>query len=356
MSSSSSDQFEETIRPIARPRSETELVADATLPDNSARKSTRRFAIAIALLVAVIAVYFMLPRDADEPSPEQTVEAEVSAEAAAEPLAEPVLSEADRRRLDAESQRDLAALLTQQDRLRTSGAQDWGAERWVQYIELARAGDDAYLAQDVVTSAQLYTQALELGEELLEYSQQLFDQFVTDGFAAIEAADWMTARDRFAAAIAIDPENLSAQEGRERARTLPDVLGLMDDAADADERGELPLAIELYQSALATDAQWTPARDALASARSRLAQYRFDQQLNAAYGALADSRFQDALDEFDAALAMRPNSQASPGWPVPGRRRAASRADSARADSRACIRDSRAVVRGNCAVRSRIGD
>jgi tetratricopeptide (TPR) repeat protein len=85
----------------------------------------------------------------------------------------------------------------------------------------------------------------------------------------------------------------------------------MRDAAQADDDGDLPGAIELYREALTMDAQWTPARDALDSATGRLAQYRFDQQLDEAYAALAASRFQDALDEFDAALAMRPGSQAA---------------------------------------------
>jgi hypothetical protein len=86
---------------------------------------------------------------------------------------------------------------------------------------------------------------------------------------------------------------------------------MMAEAADADARGDLPRAIELYRSALRTDPQWSPARAALADATGRLAQYQFDLKLDEAYGALSESRFQDALEAFEAALAMRPDSQAA---------------------------------------------
>jgi hypothetical protein len=162
-----------------------------------------------------------------------------------------------------------------------------------------------------VLSANSYAAALELGRELIERSEQLFDQFVEEGFAALEAADSMTARDRFAAALAIEPDDVRAREGGARARFLPDVLALMDDAAEADDRGELPRAIELYRAALNMDSAWMPAREALVDATSRLAQYEFDLQLDEAYAALTESRFQDALDGFDVALDMRPNSQAA---------------------------------------------
>ncbi len=258
------------------------------------------------LLAGVIAVFFVLPGEPDAPVPALPVE-----QTSVETAPEPVLSDEERRRLDAESQRDLAALLTQQDRLRARGAEDWGAEDWQQYLELALTGDDAYLAGDVVASADAYAQALTKGAELLGRSEQLFEEFVADGYAALEAADWMTARELFAAALAIEPEDSRARTGAERAQSLPEVLELMRAAADADARGELPQAIELYRAALDMDSAWKPAREALTDATSRLAQFEFDTQLDEAYAALGAGRFQDALDGFDAALAMRPNSQAA---------------------------------------------
>lgn len=307
MSPSQSDQYEETIRPIARPRSEAEDISAPGGPDESPNSFIRVAVISVALLAGVITVFFVLPEDPEAPP----TEAPSIAEPVADSAPTPALTEAQRRRLDAESQRDLAALLTQQDRLNLRGAPDWGGPAWQQYLEVIRAGDDAYLAEDVAASAQSYAAALQIGATLLEQSEQLFDQFVAEGFTALEAADWMTARERFSAALAIEPDNSRAQSGSDRAQSLPDVLAMMDDAAQADARGELPRAIEIYRAVLGVDPAWTPAREALASATGRLAQYRFDQQLDQAYAALAQSRFQDALDGFNTALQMRPNSQAA---------------------------------------------
>jgi tetratricopeptide (TPR) repeat protein len=309
MSSSQSDRYEETIRPIARPRQESDVSATATQPDYPKSHLGRNLAIGAVLLLGVIAVFFVLPNGGDTLQSAATEQAPVTEAPAPEPAN--VLSAEDRRRLDAESQRDLAALLTQQDRLRARGAEDWGAEDWQRYLDLAVAGDDAYLAEDVVTSSASYAEALELGTDLLGRSDELFGQLVTEGFAAIDAADWMTARARFAAALEIRPDDVRAQAGGARARTLPDVLELMRDADEADDAGDLPGAIALYREALSLDAEWTPAREALNGASARLAQYEFDQQLDRAYGALAESRFDDALTAFDRALEMRPNSQAA---------------------------------------------
>lgn len=301
MSDRQSDQSDATIRPIARPRSEVTATAEAA---PATRRNSLAVVVVVALLLAgLLGVFLVLPDEPEPAAPAVTATPEPEAEA------QPALSDAERSRLDALAQRDLAALLTQQDRLRTRGAEDWGGEDWAEYLALARAGDDAYLAGDFAASAQSYAQALEAGAALLDYSEQLFDTLLADAEAALAAADWMTAESQFSAALAIDEQSVAASDGLERARALPDVLASMQAAAEADANGDLPAAIELYREALRTDPQWAPARAALADASSRLAQFNFERTLAAGYSALTESRFQDALESFDAALAMRPDSQ-----------------------------------------------
>ena len=303
MSETPSDQPAQTIRPIARPRARAGD-ENAPLPDSSRRPLWLAGAFGGVLLAGVVIVFIAMPDVEDEPAPAPIV-------AAPADDAPPPLSEEERRRLDAVSQRDLAALLTQQDRLRVRGAPDWAADRWTVYLDTARAGDDAYLAEDVAGSAQAYAEALELGQALLDESAQLFDTFVADAQAALEAADALTAQRQFAAALAIDMGSAAAQAGLERARALPDVLALMSDAQASDADGDLPAAIEQLRAVLRIDPQWEPARVALNAALGRSADYQFEQTLDTAYGALTQSRFQDAIDAFDAALAMRPDSQAA---------------------------------------------
>jgi len=78
-----------------------------------------------------------------------------------------------------------------------------------------------------------------------------------------------------------------------------------------ESTGELPAAIDLYRQALAIDPAWTPAREALTAANGRLAQYSFDRALSNGFAALGESRFADAVDAFNAALSMRPESSAA---------------------------------------------
>lgn len=308
MSSEQSDKFGETIQPIARPR--RTVTESSAQPIPAAGAKLRNAVIAGVLIAGLAAVFFVLPGDPDEASSSAAddnaaIEVSVVADAA------PTLTEEERRRLDALAQRDLAALLTQQDRLRARGAEQWGGADWERYTQLALAGDDAYLADDLALSAQSYAEALTLGRELLEESGRLLESSIDAGYAALEAADWRAARQHFAAALAIEPENERALAGDGRARSLPDVLEKMDEGRRADDAGELPVAIEHYRAALRIDSEWSPARTALNDAIGRLEQYEFDRKLDAGYGALSESRFEEALESFDAALAMRPDSAAA---------------------------------------------
>jgi len=307
MSSEQSEQYTQTIRPIARPR---RAAADASADAHQANSAKLRNAVIAGVLLAGLAgVFFVLPSGPDDSSTD--VAGGDATLAAAVTPAVPALSDEERRRLDAQAQRDLAALLTQQDRLRARGAEQWGGADWERYKALAIAGDDAYLAEDVALSAQSYAQALELGEQLLGESARLFDSFTDAGFAALDAADSMTARQQFASALAIEPDDARALAGSARAQSLPEVLEKMDAAHRADAAGELPVAIEHYRAALRIDPEWSPARSALNDAVGRLEQYEFDRKLDAAYSALSESRFEDAIEAFDEALAMRSDSAAA---------------------------------------------
>lgn len=298
--------LEETIRPVPRTARTADAAAATPAAGAPPRAPTqwRLLAAGFALLALLLAVFFVLPR-MTAPAIETPV-----AVAPEEPVEDPgpTLSPEELAALDAQAQRDLAALVTQQDRLETRNVAEWGGEHWTRYVELSRSGDDAYLRQDLATAAEAYRQALGTGAALLERGFELMGEALDAGDAALAGGDAGTALERYRFALAIAPEDDRGRLGLRRAEQLPRVLALMQEAQAATVGGDLPAAIELYLQALEIDPEWEPARSALAVASGNLEQYQFERRLSEGYAALADNEYDDALEHFTGALRMRPDS------------------------------------------------
>jgi tetratricopeptide (TPR) repeat protein len=266
-------------------------------------------AVAAGLGALLLAVFFVLPRLTESTGSASAVVASAAVTEDTVVDVGPALSPEERAALDAQAQRDLAALVTQQDRLEGRNVAQWGGEAWQRYQELSRNGDDAYLEQDVAAAAEAYRQALATGTALLDEGFRLTGAALDAGETALAAGDASTASERFQFALSISPNDDRGRLGLARAQRLPRVLELMREADAAATGGDLPAAIELYRNAVALDPEWAPARAALASASGNLEQYRFERSLSQGFAAIGESQFDDAIEHFDAALKIRPGSE-----------------------------------------------
>lgn len=262
------------------------------------------------LLILVVGVFFVLPSWVAEDDPQQQVAVLPQPEAVTpEGPAEPEFTAEELERLRMQAETLLAELLTQQARLQELSASSWGAEQWQNYEDLARGGDDAYLANAFHEAVPAYTQALEVGTALLERSVGIVDSALRAGNAALEAGNAALAQEQFRLVIGIEPEHEAAQRGLARAERLPEVLALTQRGQVAERDGALDSAAARYREALAVDAAWTPARTALTRVESRLREQRFETLMSQAYSALAEERFDNAHEYFSGALALRPEAQ-----------------------------------------------
>lgn len=260
--------------------------------------------LGILVLVAIF-VFVALPRWVAPATPEPAT----PAPAATEVPREPRLSEEELEALREQAEALLADLLTQQQRLEARAAADWAPEDWARYQGLAREGDDAYLAENLEAAVDAYSVALGLGNELLARADSISDAALAAGRRAIEAGDAALAIEQFDLVLAIDPEHEAARAGRERAEKLPEVLDLVQRAADEAAQGRLEAAAEAYRAALAIDREWPAARRGLEDVERRIEDARYEALMSRGMQALADERYADADEAFKAALAMRPGSE-----------------------------------------------
>src|SRR6185295_14994651 len=203
----------------------------------------------------------------------------------------------------------LAGLLQQQKRLNAQNVESWGGDSWHRYDSLQRAGEDAFLANDLRNAVKNYTDANTLGVELLARAVQTVDGALAAAAAAFAAGNVELALRQYDIVLGIDPEHAAAKAGRARAERLPEVLALANRADEERARGELKQAVATYREALAIDGGWEPARTAVAEITKTIKDSEFEQRMSAGASALAQEKFADAEQQFRAAIVARPGAR-----------------------------------------------
>jgi len=298
--------YEEAIEPV-RPGFKTVAEPAGTPAQRRQRRPTALLAAGLlgVLVFAAAFVFFALPRWV---APETPASVTPPAPAAPEAPPKPELSEEELRALRERAESLLADLLTQQQRLTARSASSWAGEEWSRYEALSRQGDDAYLAEDLEAAIDAYSDALALGNELLARSDSIADAALAAGRRAIEAGNSELAIEQFDLVLAIEPDHAEARAGRERAEKLPEVLDLVRRAGDLVSQGRYDEAAEAYRAALEIDREWPAAKRGLEDVERRIADARYEALMSRGLQALADERYDDASEAFEAALAMRPQS------------------------------------------------
>lgn len=262
-----------------------------------------------ALAGLMVAVFFVLPRLVERPEPAAPqAEAGDGAAGTSAESAAPELSPERRAELQAEAEQRLADLLNQQERLENRSAERWGGEDWMRYEELARAGDDAFLADDFEAALEAYESALEVGRGLVERSGRIVDSSLATARTAYEAGNAELALEQLELVLSIEPDNAAAGDLRARVEHLPAVLALVERAGTLRRAGDLEAARAALEQALEMDPEWTPARSALEGVRATLREQRFESLLSNGYAALSREDWETAREAFNAALDMRPDS------------------------------------------------
>lgn len=202
----------------------------------------------------------------------------------------------------------LDALLLVRHEVEEHGGERWAGAELEQAGSLASSGDVAYREGDYATARSKYQEAATLLRTTLDNVDARLQDRLGRGAAALSAGDAATAGTLFEEALAIDPDNAAARHGLQRAGTLDQVIALSTRAAAAADAADLELARQTYMEAIALDAAYEPARQALADVQSQIGEQAYRQQLSAGFAALAAGNDAKAAEAFRAALKLQKNS------------------------------------------------
>jgi len=276
--------------------------------DPKRARSVPVLGVALGLLVAMaVVVFFVLPTWVAEQDAQEPVVAAVGPAAPAEPEG-PTFTPEELEALEAEAESLLALLLPQQGQLDRQSAAEWGGEDFERYQELSRDGDDAFLVDAFYDAVPAYSQALELGEALLERSIDLIAAALSAGEEALAAGNSVVALAQFQLVLGIEAGNSRATAGLRRAQQLPEVLALMLTGEEFERGGGLEEAAQAYRDALTVDSLWAPARAALAAVTERIRDRGFDTLMSRGLSALTQEEYGEAYEIFTQALVLRPDS------------------------------------------------
>ncbi len=307
------DEQIESDRTVHRPRS-SQAAGDVRAETSGLSPRFVGGALAV-LLIALVAVVFLLPKTVEDEPPPAEAEDATAAETVDEPQAvdaapdEAVVPVRDERvviREDAEEV--LGELLAKMRTLEGRAVQRWGGLPWRQGTDAYEAGDEAYLARDYATASQRYEEAIELIDPLLDAVDNVFQQTMTDAAAALDDGETIEAVRLYELAVAISPSHGPARRGLIRAQNRDQVLALTDQGLQFERNLELVAALENFEQAIEIDPEWQPANDAASRVRATMKQMDFDLRMTEGLTALADGDLLTAGAAFRAAQQLFPES------------------------------------------------
>jgi tetratricopeptide (TPR) repeat protein len=202
----------------------------------------------------------------------------------------------------------LSSLLEIQFDLQERGVEQWAGAAFEQATALAQTGDQQYKSREFEQARASYEQALAAMEAL----QFALPEAVNTQLAAASQALEDGEVEELAAALdlarVIEPENPALPGLEQRARTLPQLLALLEQASQAEANDDLAQAEALLQQASKLDPQHQRSATELARVSADHLEYRFNKAMSEGYAALDAGRFDSASKAFNQAGALQPGS------------------------------------------------
>lgn len=271
-------------------------------------------------------VFFVLPSlvTPDDPTQVGGVTA-TNAGTAKGPLANPIagaisevgegrspFAEAQESALRREAQEVLQTLLSKQSSLEALGAARWAETTYSDALERAALGDTAYRERDFERAIASYQTGVDLLDALEQSLPERIDALLATLTLAIEAGDLLAAQARLNESVEMAPADSRLVDLSERVSTLPQVISALEAAALAEAGDDYAEAVASAKLATEADPLHLRAQRRLSELQLALTQQRFTAAMTAGYAALAQTEFERAKAQFEAAARLQP------GAPEPG--------------------------------------
>ncbi|MCB1686249.1 MAG: hypothetical protein R3E82_04530 [Pseudomonadales bacterium] len=292
------------------------------------------------LIVAVIAVFVIVPDlvkpdtrirtvDAGEPAGQSTGRSLSPTGAAGTDSRPPPFAALMREQAREGAQTELARFVELQIALEQEmqvGA--WGKAELDAAKSEATRGDELFVAEQFERALEAYGSAADMLAALIDEGRERVETALERGERALDDRRQQDAEAEFNTALSIDPENTRALEGLRRARLLPRIVDMLRKGKNQELSGQWEDALDSYAAVRALDPATKGIEEAMAGARAGASESQVRTLLSRAFSEMEAGRYEAARSAFRQALVIKPGDPVALG----GLEQVAERADLTKID------------------------
>jgi tetratricopeptide (TPR) repeat protein len=182
--------------------------------------------------------------------------------------------------------------------------------------EKMKAGERAFLRGDYDRAGREFQAVLAMmpnhqgaksyRQRIEENKRSRIEEHMRNAMALFESQEWRRAAVAFERVLEIDPNNKLASRKRNEALSKLGLSGLLAQGEEYYNRGQFASAMEMFDRVLAQDPDNAQAKKYLDQAQRQL-NYRVEQYFNRGLSHYANEDYDNAIREWNNALALNPN-------------------------------------------------
>lgn len=214
---------------------------------------------------------------------------------------------AEQARLRRSAQDKLAQLLLLQEELAEVNVDKWAANRLNELVQKAESGDRAYRDGDYLVADSEYGDSLAIAESLKQQSPQILEEALQSGRTALGRMDGDGAKEAFARALWVDPENAEALAGLRRAELQDELAEWMINVQKLQVAGDLNQALAASEDLVLIDPSSEPVQQIKQQLVESILERDYTAAMSSGYRYLDSEELEAARSAFLRAAKFRPN-------------------------------------------------
>lgn len=207
------------------------------------------------------------------------------------------------------AEQKMAEFLSLKNEIDRKGAAQWGEAKYAEMTELSQKGDQFFMDQAYGFATQNYLTAIALANTLAAQANDTLAKLLEQGHLALDEGDGARARENYRVALMIDPLNVTAQHGLERAKTIDAVTKLIASGRQHENNNRLAFAHTDYEEALRLDPASAKAQIALNRVKKLVKDQEFEKLMSDGLTALHNNNYPLARTKLLEAESFKPDSQ-----------------------------------------------
>jgi tetratricopeptide (TPR) repeat protein len=254
------------------------------------------------LAVLLIGVIFFLPDFVERQRPSAVTESALQAPTGDQELERLAT-------LKAQADQMAARFEPLDEGLRSRGVEDWGGVNYKEIQGIAHAAAEARDAGRYETAGDGWRRAIAGLESLEEKGRELLQASLDRGAEALGEGRRAAAEEAFGMALVLDPDNAAATAGMARASNIERVFALYSEAGQLEQQGDLTGALDRYREVADLDPEFPGPSEAVPRVQAAIVNRRYTSAMSAAYAALTEGRYEEAIGAFETASRIRPSAE-----------------------------------------------